>query len=82
MARKFKLTNDFHNTEAIVEAPALPHELSRHQARRVRRRLCPSADCKCGGVLGLRGPQQDALIQQETWNGTARRYTLVAVDAP
>ena len=48
------LRNDFHNTTAHVQAPALPHRLTPSQERRVRKALCGSRECMCGDI---RGPQ-------------------------
>jgi hypothetical protein len=67
--RMITLRNDFHGTIAFVQVPECrlvedqPWEmlvfLSKRQARRVRRELCPVAGCTCGGVAGTRGPQSD-----------------------
>lgn len=55
-------TNNFHNTSAAVIIH-LGTELSKAQIRRVRKALCPSKDCKCGGALGQRGKQEVAIEQ-------------------
>ena len=52
------IRNDFHHTETRVRVPA-DGVLSRWQVRRVRRALCGMADCKCGGDLSERGPQDE-----------------------
>ena len=75
--RVFKLTNDLHNTVAIVKLSGESNELSRHQARRIRLSLCGPTGCTCGGPLGVRGPQAEATVAMETWNHCAPRYVLV-----
>jgi hypothetical protein len=68
MAKLITLTNNYHHTETRV----LSGELSRATARRVRRTLCGSRECTCGGVLGQRGSQMqpdgrsDAIIEDES----------------
>jgi hypothetical protein len=47
------ISNNFHGTEARVRAG----RLSPSTVRRVRRILCGSSDCTCGGALGQRGSQ-------------------------
>lgn len=48
------IRNDFHRTVARVQENA---GLSRRRLRDIRRRLCPSPGCLCGGTIGERGPQ-------------------------
>ena len=52
--------NDFHNTTARVRIH-LGTELSHAKIRRVRKALCPSQGCTCGGVIGQRGKQEVAI---------------------
>lgn len=52
----YTIRNDFHNTSARVRADR-DGRINARQVRRVRSILCGMADCKCGGSLGERGPQ-------------------------
>ena len=69
------LRNDFHNSEASVRVDDLPHRLSRAQISRLRRELCGSNDCTCGGNLGERGPQ-DVIIDVGGYDGEGIIITL------
>lgn len=67
---KMTLTNDFHNTAAIVRVTpresthyGLMADLSRAQTRRAEKKLCGMSDCSCSGALGTRGKQKDL----ESW---------------
>lgn len=53
MAKMVTIKNDFHGTTARVRASYLTPAT----VRRVRRTLCGSQDCVCGGPLGNRGSQ-------------------------
>lgn len=62
MKTKITLSNDFHNTSASVFLKKITdgrfagkYKLSASQAKRLKSRLCPHKDCKCGGVFGQRG---------------------------
>jgi hypothetical protein len=60
---KIELTNDFHNTEVILNAKVLNHgthletTLSKYQMRKARRELCGIEGCTCGFAAGTRGFQ-------------------------
>jgi len=51
-----RLVNDFHNTEAFVNAKEYHgrHYVTRRQYNRAMRTLCPSRSqgCTCGGIRG------------------------------
>ena len=58
---KITLTNNFHNTEAVVVAHKITegrfagnYRISRHVVRRLRAELCGSAHCTCGDTFGAR----------------------------
>jgi len=58
----FTLTNNFHNTESTVRPVAITegrfsgyHKVSRATMLRLRRDLCGSPGCQCGGQFGERG---------------------------
>jgi hypothetical protein len=55
---KITLKNDFHSTECTLIVDCLPSILSHGQVNRAKRALCGITDCKCGGILGERGPQE------------------------
>ena len=79
----FTLTNDFHNTRALVKVTPSArfhngYELSAHQVRRVRKRLCPCSDCTCGDSLGMRGTQSDVRgVERVSYNNGPAVYTLL-----
>jgi len=72
------IRNDFHGTEAKVRAPGGVAYLSRQIERRVRRQLCGIAGCKCGGILGERGPQE---VTIGFWSATGAMQPFVKVEA-
>jgi hypothetical protein len=49
----YTIKNDFHNTQARTRGG----RLSVSQERRIKRKLCGSQSCTCGGLIGERGPQ-------------------------
>ena len=49
--------NDFHNTSIGVRTD-LPATLTALRCDFIAKRLCPYADCTCGGTIGQRGPQE------------------------
>ena len=54
------LVNDFHGTSAQFIARGrnlMEVEITFRKAASIHRQLCPSANCKCCGALGQRGPQ-------------------------
>ena len=53
MSEMITLSNDFHATTARVRSG----NVSPATVRRLRRELCGSRDCLCGGELGQRGAQ-------------------------
>ena len=57
----FTIRNDFHNTTAVIKAEP-GQKLSASQVWRCFDKLCGSDDCKCGGTLGQRGPQDCDII--------------------
>ena len=50
------ITNSYHHTEYTLRVTP-GKELSQHQIRRCRQRLCGMKSCHCGGALSQRGPQ-------------------------
>lgn len=54
--KKLTIRNDFHNTETTVTLRN-SNTISGSTARRIEKDLCGIKDCKCGGILGERGPQ-------------------------
>ena len=55
-----RLENDFHGTSALFLAhgrDCMQVQLSPRNAASIRRQLCPFSECRCGGMLGERGPQ-------------------------
>ena len=73
---QLQLYNDFHDTSAnvtLADEPGVWSQVSDRAARAIRRRLCPSADCRCAeGPLGTRGPQ--AIEIEERPSGIYVRY--------
>lgn len=53
---KLTIRNNFHNTKAQVTLRS-GNTISGATARRIEKDLCGIKGCKCGGVLGERGPQ-------------------------
>lgn len=54
------LTNDFHNTKTTVRCEALSHFHSEveilptaNQLKRIRKELCGTTGCTCGGIRGI-----------------------------
>ena len=54
---KIILSNDFHNTRTEIRSGAYGF-ISLRAAKRAERKLCGMADCKCGGMMGIRGTQR------------------------
>lgn len=54
---KITIRNNFHNTEAYVTIRN-GNTITGATARRIEKKLCGVSGCKCGGVLGERGPQE------------------------
>lgn len=63
----FTITNDFHNTSAVVRVDD-SGVLSDRQRRRVRKVLCGIDGCTCGGELSERG-QQTAHVEMHGYDG-------------
>ena len=66
------LTNDFHNTSAVVRPVAIAdgrfagkHMITRKTAMRLRNALCGSAGCTCGGNFGERGGAHLAVVNED-----------------
>ena len=69
------LTNDFHNTEAVVRSSPSQHgvgSLTADQLRRAVRKLCGISDCMCGGVRG-----GDYYVDPEQWSSDGSVLTYV-----
>lgn len=60
--QEITIRNDFHHTETAVRVPCEGRCLTADQVRRVRNALCGVTGCKCGGLLGERGPQQQRWV--------------------
>lgn len=56
------IRNDFHNTSVQVKVKQFPHVMTVSQTDRVRRELCSTNGCTCGGILHERGPQDVVII--------------------
>lgn len=66
---RITLTNDFHNTEAVLRVNS--ESLSPAQVKRAKRLLCGVEGCTCSGEAGERGAQPDVYI-----GGTAHRVNI------
>lgn len=66
------LRSDFHNTTTVVRVPSLPATLTASQERRVKRALCGSEGCQCGGIRGPQcGPNGERLTVERDWDAPA-----------
>ena len=54
---KITIRNNFHNTEVVVNVGP-SNTITGATASRIQKKLCGVSGCKCGGVLGERGPQE------------------------
>ena len=68
------LHNDFHNTTAAVRPVPITegrfvgqYKISRATAMRLRRQLCGSPDCTCGGEFGQRPHAQGISINNQDY---------------
>lgn len=52
---KITLSNTFHNTETCTTVDDDGMMIPKSRVRAIRRRLCGSSECVCGGDLGERG---------------------------
>lgn len=75
--QEITIRNDFHHTETTVRVPCATRRLTRRQVQRVRRTLCGIADCRCGGVLGERGPQEQRWVAVPVEGGGVQLETEV-----
>jgi hypothetical protein len=56
--RYISIINDFHNTHATVRCAPIEHDeyfeivMTDSQMRRVSKKLCGMADCRCGSIRG------------------------------
>ena len=55
--KRITVKNNFHNTEANVVLRWGTNKISGSTVRRIAKELCGLSGCKCGGVMGERGPQ-------------------------
>ena len=83
--RALTLTNDFHNTEAVVHPRVVCVNewgqrflgLTHSQVRRADRKLCGMPDCSCGGIAGERGGRYWlSLDSEDGWTVTRNTYVL------
>jgi hypothetical protein len=81
---KVTLTNDFHNTEATVIPQKITegrfsgyYRISRATAIRLRRELCGSPTCTCGGNFGERMNGNPIDVVNEDYE---RNYIVRMVD--
>lgn len=64
---RVRLRNDFHNTAVEFRLPANGW-LRARTVSRIRRALCPSPECRCGGSLGERPYRVHVLAQDNEGN--------------
>ena len=82
--RALTLTNDFHNTEAVVHPRVVETTrsgkrilgLTHRQVLRADRKLCGMADCRCGGIAGERGRFWLDECHVGEWSVTRNTYVL------
>ena len=62
------LTNQFHNTSVNIRVKSLPHALTDSQESRIKRELCGTTHCICGGINGQQyGPDRQQLNFGRDW---------------
>lgn len=72
---KITLSNEFHNTETVVNPKAITegrfagfYKISASTAKRARNKLCGINGCTCGGNFGERGGQYVELLNIDADN--------------
>jgi hypothetical protein len=75
MKQLIELTNDFHRTSVRIRSRA-DGTISVATARIVRAWLCGMSDCTCGGMLGQRGRQPQAVEIEPLHTGEYRIETI------
>jgi len=70
------LQNDFHNTEVSLRIRG--RRLSSRQVKKAKATLCPFADCRCSGELGVRGKQQFSVTAD--FNNSGAIYVVDCAD--
>lgn len=75
------LRNNYHARETSVRYEP-GRDLSRDQVRRIRSVLCGISDCRCGGDLSERGPQDVAIVPVGVRDDGSYRIQIVDASGP